>query len=330
MIDGAIKLLDQTTAEMVDRSLKIDIIEIDHLCYRTSSLTNYYETKKKFENYGDCLIESEVGGREIATFKLHSPIEYKNYVIDLIEVPAPKAGISTREGFEHIEFVVDQSFGDIISNNPNCNFDKKGLTKELNPELVLKFSDSAIKFHHKSLEHIINIEKNSEVLSFLKSSKILTTLMEFTPLLSGTIPIGINTDSSDLDIIFQSKNLEFFAKKVQNTFGNYKKFSSRTAVHQGISSLVVNFNHENLPVELFCQNRSVFKQNANQHLLIEGRLLKLIGKNFRDKIFELKKSGVKTEPAIGQLLNLDNPYLDLIKLNRLNDRDLIKLFANVF
>lgn len=48
-------------------------------------------------------------------------------------------------------------------------------------------------------------------------------------------------------------------------------------------------------------------------MLIEATILNKYGEDFRRKIIELKESGVKTEPAFAQLLELKgNPYEGLL------------------
>lgn len=132
---------------------------IDHLCYRTVDEVNYQEMKKIFSTFGELLIESDVNGRLISTFKLHRPILFKGWTIPLVEVPAPKAGKKTIEGLEHFEVVCDVSFEEIKKRFSKCKMDEKGLSKKLNPELEVEFGDFAIKFHHQSLEVVIEIEK---------------------------------------------------------------------------------------------------------------------------------------------------------------------------
>ena len=160
MINQVQPFLDKVFHEIKNAKIDLNDWEIDHVCYRTSSLENYEASKNYFSTLGELLIEGEVNGRPIATYKLHKPIAYKNYLIPLVEVPAPKSGKITEEGFEHIEIVIDIPFEKIQSLYPNCNFETKGLSKELNPELEIEFPDCAIKFHHQSLEKVIEIEKS--------------------------------------------------------------------------------------------------------------------------------------------------------------------------
>jgi predicted metalloenzyme YecM len=320
--DSALHFLDKITALLKESSIEIKNWEIDHLCYRTDSIDHYEEVKRQFSQLGSLLIESEVGGRPIATFKLNKPVIYKNYFIDLVEVPAPKAGRVVQRGFEHIEVVLDCSFEDFIDQYPHFPFQKKGLGKTLNPELEIDFGDCAVKFHHKSLEHIINIESNEEVMAFLDESKLLENLKLFNPLISGTIPLSIENKNSDLDILFSAKSLSQFRSKVQSEFGHFAEFEMKEAIHQDHESLITNFFYKDLKVQFFCSQKNVFQQRANIHFLIEGRLLKLAGQKLRNTIIDLKKQGSTTEEAFGQILQLQNPYQDLLKLQTLTDKTL--------
>lgn len=159
MIVKALKFLDKVFSQLEVNQIELGDWKIDHICYRTTSAKNYSDIKKIFEPLGECLVESEVNGRQIASYKLHEPIIYKNHTIEVVEVPAPKSGKVTLEGFEHIEVVVDIGFDEIQNRFPNCKFNTLGMGKALNPELEIELIGCAIKFHHQTLEEVIRIEK---------------------------------------------------------------------------------------------------------------------------------------------------------------------------
>lgn len=133
--------------------------DIDHLCFRVTSEEEYQEFKEHFESYGKLLIESMVGGRLISTYKLNKPVQYLNYKIELVELPAPKKGKPTPTGFEHIEVVCDEPFEVLMEKYKHLTLDTKGLSKELNPELEVVLGERNLKFHHMSLDAVIEIEK---------------------------------------------------------------------------------------------------------------------------------------------------------------------------
>lgn len=100
--------------------------DIDHLCYRFSSRQNYDKLKFEFLSFGELLIESEVNGRPISTFKLKNPILYHEYRVDVVELPAPKPNKIVKEGFEHIEVVCDRSFNELRNLWPTVRADDSG------------------------------------------------------------------------------------------------------------------------------------------------------------------------------------------------------------
>lgn len=181
--------------------------DIDHICFRSDSDEDYRDLKQSFIKFGDLLIESEVNGRLISTFKLHKPLDFWDWQIQLVELPAPKAGKIVERGFEHIEVVIDLPFDEILRKYPHLPFDDKGLMKIFNRELEISLGKRNIKFHHSSLESVIQIEKNTKVWSALSESKILEKFKDYYPLVAGTFPLGIETSGSDIDILLCSHDL---------------------------------------------------------------------------------------------------------------------------
>lgn len=59
------------------------------------------------------------------------------------------------------EFVANLAFDEIINQNSHLSFDQKGTQKAVNPELAVSLEEFAIKFHHQSLEQVIEFEKNT-------------------------------------------------------------------------------------------------------------------------------------------------------------------------
>ncbi len=137
--------------------------DIDHLCYRAPSDERYEVLKNIFSSFSELLIESPVNGRLISTFKLDVPIAFQDWLIDLIELPAPKAGKVTPEGFEHIEVVCDVPLTELQSQYSHLNLDLGGLRKPFNQELEIVLGQRNIKFHHMSLESVIRFEATGRV-----------------------------------------------------------------------------------------------------------------------------------------------------------------------
>ncbi|MEG0928671.1 DUF4269 domain-containing protein [Chryseobacterium sp.] len=161
-------------------------------------------------------------------------------------------------------------------------------------------------------------ERQKKAYEVLKKYDVLEKLEPYSAVLAGTIPIEIDIESSDLDIICEV-DLRF-----EDSFLKYLTFSNlipsdtdvkvENVIVNGEKSIVLNFMLEEFPIEIFGQNKPVTEQNAYRHMIAEYNILQEKGEDFKQKIIDLKKRGVKTEPAFGMLMNLENPYEDLLKL----------------
>ncbi|MGI9653479.1 DUF4269 domain-containing protein [Chryseobacterium sp. RLHN22] len=160
-------------------------------------------------------------------------------------------------------------------------------------------------------------ERQKRAYEILKKYKIFEVLDYYSPILAGTIPIEIDIDGSDLDIICE---LDF---RFEEDFLDDISFSKMIPLEAEVKvdypvvndekSITINFTLEDFPIEIFAQNKPTTQQNAYLHMMAEYKILKEKGEEFKQKIVDLKKKGIKTEPAFGMLLNLENPYEDLLK-----------------
>ncbi|MGL6128927.1 DUF4269 domain-containing protein [Chryseobacterium artocarpi] len=161
-------------------------------------------------------------------------------------------------------------------------------------------------------------ERQKRAYEVLTKYKVLEKLKPYSPILAGTIPIEIDVEGSDLDIICEV-DLRF----EEDFLGDIALFrlipedievQVENIVVNGENSITLNFVLEDFPIEIFGQNKPTTQQNAYLHMIAEHKILQEKGEEFKNKIIELKKQGIKTEPAFGMLMNLENPYEDLLKL----------------
>ena len=125
--------------------------------------------------------------------------------------------------------------------------------------------------------------------------------------------INIDIEDSDLDIICYWENKWDFIQKLQINFGNENQFILRETLIDQNETVIANFICDGFEIEIFGQNIPAQEQNAYKHMIIEHKILKTKGEDFRLEIIKLKKSGYKTEPAFGKLLGLtENPYQQLL------------------
>jgi len=171
-------------------------------------------------------------------------------------------------------------------------------------------------------------ERQKLAFKCLSSLNIFEDLSSFSPLLVGTIPINIDIEESDLDIICEVQNYSRFANVLETLYRKYNRFEiHQTSIHVESSVIVCNFNYEGFNIEIFGQDCPVVEQNGYLHMIIEYRLLALAGLDARDKIRQLKRLGLKTEPAFGKYFNIGgNLYTELLTLGNLSDSELKKKF----
>ncbi len=172
-------------AKLKTSEYDIDVsnLQADHVCYRTDSMKQYTElvgALQSAEASGSflLLVESEIGGRPIATFKLLQPIEIgSRYSIDVVEIPSPKEGSPYDSGLEHIEFVIGDGthtspindeihatvLGAWMQKYPSVAWSTKAYHKECNPDISFKMElcdhgRVSVKFHLMPLEQVIKFE----------------------------------------------------------------------------------------------------------------------------------------------------------------------------
>lgn len=163
-------------------------------------------------------------------------------------------------------------------------------------------------------------DKQRQIYRILKETNTLFILKDFDPIVVGTIPIGIDIDSSDIDIVCCTDDFDDFRLIVRQNFSQYDSFHDR--IKESEQAYVANFFYQKQEIEIFAQNIPSHLQNGFRHMIIEDHILRLAGESFRQKIIQLKKQGYKTEPAFGELLNLSNPYSELLQLQEFTDKEL--------
>ncbi|WP_337968735.1 DUF4269 domain-containing protein [uncultured Flavobacterium sp.] len=157
-------------------------------------------------------------------------------------------------------------------------------------------------------------QKQIHAFEVLSQNKVLINLAEFDPILVGTIPINIDIENSDLDIICYWKNKTDFITKLNILFGNENDFQIRETYIDNQETVIANFKINDFEIEVFGQNIPTKNQNGYKHMIIEYEILKAKDENFRLEIIKLKQNSYKTEPAFAYLLGLNgDPYSELLK-----------------
>lgn len=160
----------------------------------------------------------------------------------------------------------------------------------------------------------------------LDRSGILEILREYRVFVAGTIPLGIDVEGSDLDLLCQSNDLGLFLRVVQDHFGHHRDFQAKLGEVGGFATATATFGLEGFFVEIFAQNRPVELQEGYLHFQVERRLLRLAGESGKLALRDWRKRGYKTEPAFAAWLGLTgDPYQALLDLAVCDDDFLLGL-----
>nr|WKN40226.1 DUF4269 domain-containing protein [Tunicatimonas sp. TK19036] len=171
-------------------------------------------------------------------------------------------------------------------------------------------------------------ERQQQAYHAINQLAVFATLAPYNPVLTGTIPIGIDIPGSDLDIICEVYQPDAFIQDVKARFGYLPGFSVRQTVVQELPTVIINFCYQGWPFELFGQPLPATRQVAYRHMMIEHRILQLASPDFRLVIRQLKQAGMKTEPVFAHLLHLPNsPYDALLALAPFSDEQLFQLLS---
>jgi hypothetical protein len=159
----------------------------------------------------------------------------------------------------------------------------------------------------------------------LRRAEIMTALAEFDPHVAGTLPLGLDLPTSDMDVLCHAADPDIFAAVLWAAFGNAADFSIRQW-SEADRAIIASFTVHGWKFQIFGQAKPISEQTAWRHLLIERRLLDLGGPALRAAVMCERAGGMKTEPAFAALLKLEgDPYRALLDLEGCADESLIRL-----
>lgn len=146
---------------------------------------------------------------------------------------------------------------------------------------------------------------------------VMRDLAAYTPALAGTVPLDVDVETSDLDVICRAADLAEFGDLVRRLYGGLEGFALSRYRVRAVESVVSSFRHGGWGFEVFAQDVPVAEQWACLHLLAEARLLAAGGEAARGAIRALKRQGLKTEPAFARHFGLaGDPFEGLARLGR--------------
>lgn len=189
----------------------------------------------------------------------------------------------------------------------------------------LRLESSDMKRNWKDISYLKKGNpRQQKVYRILTELQILEHLKDYSPIVVGTIPLGIDIPSSDLDIVCEFDTTKEGLEEILIAY--YGDFDHFTITQMGIDAYAYNFWLDDCEIEVYASKVPTERSNSYRHLLIGNRLIALYGNKFKEKVVELKKAGYRTERAISKLLNLDGEvYEDIFVIEDYSDEELLAL-----
>lgn len=121
-------------------------------------------------------------------------------------------------------------------------------------------------------------ERQQAAYRVLTGLGLLEQLASYNPILVGTIPLGIDIADSDLDIICQAADIPAWVTEVSRILkGMNITFQVELGEKNAGAQATVSFTHEHFPIELYAESTPSKQQNGYRHMLVEYRILQLLG-----------------------------------------------------
>ncbi len=169
------------------------------------------------------------------------------------------------------------------------------------------------------------MNRKDEALQALGRSAILDSLSDYSPTVVSTLLVGLDIEGSDIDVICCYPTQARFVEDLRCCCQQHEDFHLSVATDRVVASFTV----DGFCIELFATEQAIQKQAAYQHFQVMQRLVELGGNRFTESVKLLKRKGLKTEPAIAQLLNLSgDPFAAVADLQDCNDAKLTTLLEN--
>ena len=156
------QFLDKLFIKIKNSGINVNNFELDHIAYRPSSSELYEQKKLDLNNYGEMISEIEESGRKISIFKLTNPLIFNNFSIQYFELMGPKELNKYKDGYQHIEFVIDSTLEIFITKYSNLTFNTAHIDGKINPSIELEFDDkTSVEFHLKNIGEVVKLQKQN-------------------------------------------------------------------------------------------------------------------------------------------------------------------------
>jgi hypothetical protein len=115
-------------------------------------------------------------------------------------------------------------------------------------------------------------ETQKDAYRVLRQYRVFEELNDYHPVFTGTIPLGIAIEGSDLDIACTWDLKEKFITTLVTAFSKQREFNVVEKCIGGHETVIARFVIEGIAIEIFGQNRHISEQESFRHMCIEWKI----------------------------------------------------------
>lgn len=159
----------------------------------------------------------------------------------------------------------------------------------------------------------------------LAQSRVLEALAPYSPTVVSTIWVGLDLPESDINMVCCFKCRSQFERRLIETLGGLKDFTLSSSKE----ALIARATLGAFPLEIYGSNVAISEQVAFRHYQVMQRLTFLSSADFSNRVRAYKTEGLKTEPAIAAVLNLQGePFAAVMALECASEAKLVSILRN--
>ncbi|PSL42424.1 uncharacterized protein DUF4269 [Salsuginibacillus halophilus] len=167
--------------------------------------------------------------------------------------------------------------------------------------------------------------RQQQAAAVCKAYDLPRRLASFQPIMTGTIPLGIEHDASDIDIACSTKAPTTAIRTLHEAGLTSYITKVKTRPQDAAPAVVITMQLAQEIVECYISTTPSVIQPSYRHMLIEARLLEIGDPSVTAQIKTLKQRGFKTEPAFARCFFLPgDPYITLYAMSFWSGLQLLK------
>ena len=153
----------QQTRRLLNIGIDIDGLAVSHLAFRTETLAEYLDIRRKLEPLCSASVENTWGGRPISKLLLEKPLQLSPSVTALlIELIPPEHQDIYQDvykmGLEHVGIVIGETFADFGKTYAHLFTGQQDQGPFCQPYFITFPDNTNVKFYQRSLHDVCVLE----------------------------------------------------------------------------------------------------------------------------------------------------------------------------